>query len=148
MTLLSFALMQKIDFSPIVRNTCGGFMCVCLEPFTYSCYYYKTCNKFGVSIMLHFPSLLNVGLPIVRAVKTLSSCEDVNYKCFEMVRCNFHNLASILINVRQKTLLFVWIVGVNHVAEDNMQLGKCAISNNANGRTWVGELAQVSRKGI
>jgi hypothetical protein len=63
--------MKKIDFSPIVRNTCGGFVCVCFEPFTYYCYYYKTCNKFGVLITLHFSSLLNVRLLIIRAIKTL-----------------------------------------------------------------------------
>jgi hypothetical protein len=82
-------------------------VCVCFEPFTYSCYYCKTCNKFGVLVILHFLSLLNVRLPIIRAIKTLSSCENVDYRCFEVVRCNFHNLASILGNVKQETILFV-----------------------------------------
>jgi hypothetical protein len=75
-------------------------VCACFEPFTYIFYYYKTCNKFGMLVTLHFSSLLNVGLPIIKAIKTLSSCEDVDYMCFEVVRCNFHNLASILGNVR------------------------------------------------
>ncbi len=85
------------------------------EPFTYSCYYCRTCNKFGVQVTLCFFSPLNIGLPIVRAIKTLNSCEDDDYWCFGVVRCNFHSLALILGNVRQTILLFVEEVGVNHV---------------------------------
>jgi len=74
-----------------------------------------TCNKFGVQITLHFLSPLNVGLPIIRAIKTLNSCEDADYRCFGVVRCNFHSLASILGNVKQVIILFVGVVEVNHV---------------------------------
>lgn len=88
---------------------------ICFEPFTYNCYYCKTCNKLGVQVTLCFLSLLNVRLPIVRAIKTLNSYEDVDYRCFGVVRCNFHSLASILGNVRQVILLFVGAMGVNHV---------------------------------
>jgi hypothetical protein len=66
--------------------------------------------------------LLNVRLPIGRVVKTLSSCEDVDYRCYRVVKQNFHNSASILGNVKQKALLFVGAVGVNNVA-------KASISN-------------------
>lgn len=68
-----------------------------------------------MQVTLRFLSPLNIRLPIVRAIKTLNSCEDDDYRCFGVVRCNFHGLASILGNVRQAILLFVEEVGVNHV---------------------------------
>jgi hypothetical protein len=60
--------------------------------------------------------MLNVGYLIVMVVKTLSSsCCCVNYRCFRMIKWTFHSLASIPRNVRFEIILFVVVMGVNHV---------------------------------
>ncbi len=76
-----------------------------------------------VQVNLHFMTLLNLGLVIVRAFKTLNNYCCVDYMHFIVVKWTFHNLASILRNVRLKTLLILVTVGVNHVIRTHKQLG-------------------------
>lgn len=76
-----------------------------------------------VQVILHFFTLLNLWLPIVRAFKTLNSYCCVDYMCFIMVRWTFRNLASVLGNVRFETLLIIVAMGVNHVVGAHKQLG-------------------------